>query len=324
MGQGCFAFYNDQKLQFETSSTVGQHSATCTGAMSAGGLQTTSTRSDGLWGWGDGVLTDPAKPAGKWAELEEWIRFHLLAQNFYYRADKKELQDYFDNRTNKTTANIVPGSFLKQRDHNSYKNMLIPREITRRLFTPICGAQRNLSFGFQTLVHTALLNIYRDYDGERLPLIDHMNGDSSCNLPSNLRPVTRQQNNINKSKGPWAVPGVNFNKRDRRWVGNIFGKGKYFQEEIDAIDFRRILLNELIAEKRLEIHDLWAFNKRVEAVFAHRKAENVDAFNHKIQAYHSPAEPINPSAAVTYFLPAIEPIRPRSNTLWYRPSVPAI
>jgi hypothetical protein len=31
MGQGCFAFYNDQKLQLETSSTVDQHSATYTG-----------------------------------------------------------------------------------------------------------------------------------------------------------------------------------------------------------------------------------------------------------------------------------------------------
>jgi hypothetical protein len=120
------------------------------------------------------------------------------------------------------------------------------------------------------------------------------------------------------------VPGVNFNKRDRKWMGCVFRKSKYFQEELDAIDFRRILLNELVAEGRLEIHDLWAFDKRVEAVFAYRKAENVDAFNRKIQAYHSPAEPINPSAAVTYFLPAIEPIRPRSNTLWYRLAMPAI
>ena len=120
------------------------------------------------------------------------------------------------------------------------------------------------------------------------------------------------------------MPGVSYLKDRKKWIAGISQKHKRFIEELDAIDFRRILLNELIAEGRLEIHDLWAFNKRVEAVFAYRKAENVDAFNRKIQAYHSPAEPINPSAAVTYFLPAIEPIRPRSNTLWYRPSVPAI
>jgi len=324
MGQGCFAFYNDQKLQFETSSTVGQHSATYTGILSANGLETTSTRSDGLWGWGDGVLTDPAKPAGKWAELEEWIRFHLLAQNFYYRADKKELQDYFNNRTNKRTADIVPGGFLGERENRDSLHICIPSEIIRRLFIPICHSQRELSYGYTVGTHIALLKIYRDYDSIKLPIIDHMNGNPYCNLPSNLRPVTSQQNSINKSKGPWAVPGVNFNKRDRRWVGYIFGKGKYFQEEIDAIDFRRTLLSEVIAEGRLEIHDLWAFNKRVEAVFAYRKAENVDAFNRKILAYHSPAKSINPSAAVTYFLPAIEPIRPRSNTLWYRLSMPAI
>jgi hypothetical protein len=267
---------------------------------------------------------DPSKPAGEWAELEEWIRFDLAAQRFCFRDDKKELQDYFDNRTKKNTVDIVPGNFVWQRKNKKALNVNIPSAIIYKLFTPICHAQRDLRSGFLVQSHIALLKIYRDYDKKNLPYIDHMNGDSSCNLPSNLRPVTPQQNSINSSKGPWAVPGVSWEKGSKRWQGCLFSKRKNFQEELDAIDFRRISLNELIDEKRLEIHDLWAFDKRVEAVFAYRKAENVDAFNRKIQAYHSPAEPINPSAAVTYFLPAIEPIRPRSNTLWYRLAMPAI
>lgn len=324
MGQGCFAFYNDQKLQFETSSTVNQQSATYTGILSADGLETTSTRSDGLWEWGDGVVTDPAKPAGQWAELEEYMRFDLASENFYYRTDNKQIQDYFDNRTNKNTANIVPGRFLHKNKSKYASNIGIPQQIMRKLFIPICHAQRSSSSTFCSQLHIALLKIYRNYDTIKLPYIDHMNGNSFCNLPLNLRPVTPQQNAINKSHGPWCVPGVSYLIGRKQWIAGLFGKKKRFMEELDAIDFRRILLNELITEGRLEIHDLWAFNKRVEAAFAHRKNENVDAFNHKVQAYHGPAEPINPSAAMTYFLPAIEPIRPRSNTLWYRPSVPAI
>lgn len=322
MGQATFAFYNEHLQELGRTATGSQGGGYCSGVASVTGQQTTTTISGGLWRWGDGVVTDPSKPEGEWAELAEWIEFDLQAGLFFWRRDKKELQDYCNNRTNLNTAEINPGSYLSHYKLNDRMFVAIPRLIASRLFTPIIKSEVNKS-NFVTRQHLLLLKIYRYYNSKMLTHIDHMNGDSLCNFPANLRPVTAQQNKINSAK-PWAFPGVSWHKKDKSWRGKLFHISKRFLEELDAASFRRILLQEKIDSGHLEKHDLWAFDKRVEATLAYRQDNNVDAFNRPIQAYASPTAPIDPSTAVTYSLPPIEPIRPRFNTLWYRPSIPAV
>lgn len=324
MNQGMFAFYDDQMQQAGIGSTVSGFSASCTGTASVTGQQTTTTTTGGLWRWGDGVVTDPSNPEGKWAELAEWIYFDLQAGKFFWRRDKKELQDYYANRTKFYRSQIIPGGPIGRSVVHKTKHVLIsiPRHITRRLFTPIIpdhvkSEQRTL------LEHKLLFNIYRDYDCKKLTHIDHMNGDGLCNLPINLRPVTAQQNKINSAK-PGFFPGVSWNKRSRIWRSVLLAKHKSFCDELDALTFRRVLLREFIANGQLEEHDLWAFDKRVEATLAYRKENNRDAFNRPTVAYSSLVEPINPIDSVTYFLPPVEPIQPRFNTLWYRPTMSVV
>lgn len=54
--------------------------------------------------------------------------------------------------------------------------------------------------------------------------IDHINHDKLNNCRSNLRIVTNQQNMMNKSKpknNTSGVPGVSWNKRDKKWYAHI-------------------------------------------------------------------------------------------------------
>lgn len=324
MNQGMFAFYDDQMQQAGLGSTVSSFSASCTGTASVTGQQTTTTTTGGLWRWGDGVVTNPSNPEGKWAELAEWIEFNLQAGKFFWRRDKKELQDYYVNRRKAYRSQIIPGGPVARCVVEKSRRVLvcIPNQITKRLFTPIIpdhvkSHQRIL------LEHKLLFNIYRDYDCKKLTHIDHMDGDGYLNLPINLRPVTAQQNKINSAK-PGFFPGISWDKRYKIWVSVVLSKRKCFCEELDAVAFRRVLLRKFIANGQLEEHDLWAFDKRVEVTLAYRRENNVDARNRPTQAYSSPVAPINPSDSVTYFLPPVEPIQPRFNTLWYRPAMSVV
>lgn len=73
-------------------------------------------------------------------------------------------------------------------------------------------------------------------------LVDHINHDTLDNRKSNLRLVTRQQNqcNVKPRSGNWSrFKGVCFNKRVNRWVAyiNSFGRREYlgyYDDELDA------------------------------------------------------------------------------------------
>ena len=97
MGQATFAFYNEQLQELGRTATGSQGGGYCSGVASVTGQQTTTTISGGLWRWGDGVVTDPSKPDGEWAELGEWIEFKEMDN----ASVLIELLNFFKSRFNK-------------------------------------------------------------------------------------------------------------------------------------------------------------------------------------------------------------------------------
>ncbi len=322
MQQGTFAFFAEQELELEggRSSTLSQGSAGCTGVASATGLTTTSTTTDGLWTWGDGVVMDPEKPEGEWAELHEWIRFDLRALLFYYRHDRQDFYKYEQRAigVKGKKPNIGPGYYINTHmGPDGSPNIQLPKIIIEHIDTPLFISKQNQS-AWSCLAHIALMKIYRNYDKNKLPVIDHMNGNPADNHPSNLRPVTGRQNKINSSKWSWRAPGIFYDKRKKRWLSNLDSKRLSFMEECDAIACRRILLQEAITKGDLEAHDLSAFDKRVEAAYAYRRANNIDAHGRKLD---QPAilAPIDPAANLVTPAASTRSIRAYGSTLWYRP-----
>jgi hypothetical protein len=193
----------------------------------------------------------------------------------------------------------------------------LPRKIVEQIDTPLFHSRQNNAY-WNRRVHVALMQIYRKYDQKKFPVIDHMDGDPTNNHPSNLRPTTQRQNAINSSGKMYLAPGVTYKTKVRRWVGQFDGKGFNLMEESDAIACRRILLQEAIAKGDLEIHDLWAFDKRVEAAYAYRRANNIDAHGRKLDRPHVLA-PIDPAANLVTPAAPTRSIRAYGSTLWYRP-----
>ena len=92
-------------------------------------------------------------------------------------------------------------------------------------------------YGF--LVHRIVYWLHnRDWDimdSSRDNAIDHIDGDMLNNNIENLRAVTQQQNNWNRTR----AKGYSWDKRDKKWQSYIHfnGKRKYlgsFDNEIDA------------------------------------------------------------------------------------------
>lgn len=78
--------------------------------------------------------------------------------------------------------------------------------------------------------------------------VDHINRNKLDNRKSNLRKVTSQQNNMNKSKqknNTSGISGVFFDKSKNKWVAALTYNGKSFmkrfKEKNEAIKYRREL-----------------------------------------------------------------------------------
>jgi hypothetical protein len=283
-------------------------------------LVTTSTTTDKLWTWGEGVVTDPEKPEGEWAELHEWMRFEIESRRYYFRRDREDFHRYQHdvNPDGFNRQKIGPGCYLRTMDGNGGISIIwLPRKIVNQIDTPLFAGKSNYG-KWQCPVHVCLMRTYRSYDREKYQAIDHMNGDPSDNRPSNLRVVTQRQNRINTSINKWTAPGVKYVKERRCWVGTLVGKHNYFIEESDAISYRRLRLQEAITKGDLEPHDLWAFDKRVEAAYAYRRANNIDAHGRKLD-HPAILAPIDPAANLVNPATPTRPIRAYGSTLWYRP-----
>ncbi len=76
-----------------------------------------------------------------------------------------------------------------------------------------------------------------DIDNPKL-ILDHINRVKNDNQLSNLRAITHQQNNFNRSN----VKGYIFYKQNNKWRGHIMLNGKsickYFDTEEEARDWR--------------------------------------------------------------------------------------
>ena len=86
--------------------------------------------------------------------------------------------------------------------------------------------------------------------------IDHINSNKLDNIKCNLRIVTQQQNNMNKSAQKNASSkyiGVRFRGKINKWESNIYvnNKQKYlglFENEIEAVKARDIATKEYFGE----------------------------------------------------------------------------
>jgi len=105
-------------------------------------------------------------------------------------------------------------------------------------------------------VHRICYAIYHGVDPCPMQ-IDHINHDRTDNRIDNLRLVTRQENNRNKSKqsnNTSGVSGVFWEKKRNKWRATVWLNGKfehvgYFANKADAIAARRA------AEKKYGFHD---------------------------------------------------------------------
>lgn len=62
-------------------------------------------------------------------------------------------------------------------------------------------------------------------------MVDHVDGDPSNNRLSNLREATHSQNNANRKPKPGSASrylGVSFDKRGRRWKGQVYKDNKNY------------------------------------------------------------------------------------------------
>lgn len=268
MDQTYFAFYSE----LEEPIVSDYQDLPLTATMS------TAAPTDGLWVWGDGVVTDPNKPEGEWAELAQYIRYDLEKQNFYY----VQRDDWHKFRSlQKRKIRIASGLFLSKNISNLYPPVIhLPPAIKNILFNS--GKIINKSIGFYPFKISIILpKIYRSYDNKNKNYIDHMDGDLKNNLPSNLRPVSAQQNAINSCKNKFSIPGVIFFKRDSVWISMFNYRRKTFNSELAAISWRKYQIKKAIADGVFEQHDLWAFEKRIEAAMLYRKIENLDCHGRK-------------------------------------------
>ena len=86
-----------------------------------------------------------------------------------------------------------------------------------------------------------------------LPIVDHINMDTSDNIVKNLRWCSRTQNgaNRNKPRGKWSskYKGVHWDKKNRKWAVHIYrdnksvGCGRYETEEEAARVFNEHALS---------------------------------------------------------------------------------
>ena len=81
---------------------------------------------------------------------------------------------------------------------------------------------------------------YKGYD------VDHINHNTCDNRKSNLRLVTRSQNNMNSTprKHSSSQPGVSYHKNIKRWIAEVYKDGKKihigcFKTEEEAIAARK-------------------------------------------------------------------------------------
>lgn len=95
--------------------------------------------------------------------------------------------------------------------------------------------------GKNTYLHHFLINPPKDM------FIDHINGDPTDNCKSNLRIVTKQQNQMNRKKqnnNSSGCTGVRWNKERNKWIASISYKKEYiylgtFTNLEDAIKARQ-------------------------------------------------------------------------------------
>ena len=80
-------------------------------------------------------------------------------------------------------------------------------------------------------------------NGEKIPqglVVDHINGNKEDNRISNLRVLSRQENNRNKKSKTGLLRGVHYCKRSRKWVSKI-NFSKNFETYSEACNHQREL-----------------------------------------------------------------------------------
>ena len=137
----------------------------------------------------------------------------------------KEREDR-SSKFNKRYAGKEAGSFDK---HQGYLNVVVD--------------------GVKTRVHRVLLAMHYGECPTSMQA-DHINGDRTDNSISNLRLVTQEQNNKNRTisrKNKTGIPGVWYNKARGRYEVTVGGKNKdygqrkRFKDFFDACCYRKSL-----------------------------------------------------------------------------------
>ena len=77
--------------------------------------------------------------------------------------------------------------------------------------------------------------------GAQPEVIDHIDGDRSNNIFSNLRSGSHRDNMRNHARHrAGRTPGISYHKQHKKWMVYTLGKKKhlgYFQTELEALDF---------------------------------------------------------------------------------------
>lgn len=170
-------------------------------------------------------------------KLKEYEEIDLI--NHYEKPIKRNkdnqcIIELFDKNKNKTGETII--------DKDIYY------ELTKYTW-------RLSNFGYVVgNVHGNLHRHILNYSGE--DVVDHINNDKLDNRKCNLRIVTQQQNNMNKSaqkNGSSKYIGVRFHKKSNKWEANIYVNNKHtylgiFETEIEAAKARDIATKEYFRE----------------------------------------------------------------------------
>lgn len=110
--------------------------------------------------------------------------------------------------------NKLTGTILKPMLRNDYHRIVLYNENNGRVHQNI---------------HRLVLNAFEN-NPENKPYIDHIDNDPSNNCLFNLRYVTNQQNQFNRSinskNNTSGVKGICFNKRQNKWQAHIGINGK--------------------------------------------------------------------------------------------------